>query len=214
MTSCAVNKIHTKGPKSPVSKQQAAIKPWCLQESEGLHRYYLFTGVEYAQSVPSLMHRGTIELFAHSHIIRASLEGCFWLEPTLGPQRIMCRLCPHLLEMRTSQGCELTWESLRLLAWIGHGEPHHKKRDESDKGQTGSQSGPVMEREADGQCACETERGWPRKVEKEEKETPLQSSAVTPAGRFTPSTKWLVNREGSKQAFHPELLTTGTQQCT
>lgn len=70
-------------------------------------------------------------------------------------------------------------------------ESHKKKKkiDERDGGQTGSQCRLVMEREADGQLACEMERGWPWKVEKEKKETPLQGSAVTPAGRFTPSAK-------------------------
>lgn len=48
---------------------------------------------------------------------------------------------------------------------------------------------PVMEKETVGQSTSETERGWPWKVEQEKEEAPLQGSAVTPAGRFTPSTK-------------------------
>lgn len=51
-----------------------------------------------------------------------------------------------------------------------------------------------------------SEGGHERLRRKEEKgEMPLRGSTVTPAGRFTPSTKRLVNREGSSKHF--------TQSC-
>lgn len=142
------------------------------------------------------------------------------------------RLCPHLWDdISTSQSRELIWESLRLLAWAARRGSTMEGRQwrGRERGQTRERRATwrMLGEEWWAGCACKhgwlgwwlevavwaigggrlgSEGGHERLNRRMEGgETPLRGCAVTPAERFTPSTKWLVNREGSSKRF--------TQSC-